>query len=65
MMDLGLQNKVILVTGGASGIGAAISECLAKEGAVPVVIGRTHRDGLHTGVDGDLAAGDFRASGIV
>ena len=31
-MDLQLSNKVILVTGGASGIGAAISLGLAAEG---------------------------------
>jgi L-fucose dehydrogenase len=40
-MDLGLSNKVVIVTGGASGIGAAISMTLAEEGAIPVVFGRT------------------------
>lgn len=39
-MDLQLKDKVVLVTGGASGIGAAISEACAAEGAVPVVIDR-------------------------
>lgn len=39
-MDLGLQGRVVAVTGGASGIGAAVSEVLAEEGAVPVVIAR-------------------------
>lgn len=39
-MDLGLQGKIVLVTGGASGIGAAISTSLAVEGAVPVVLTR-------------------------
>jgi hypothetical protein len=34
-MDLGLKDKVIIVTGGGSGIGAAVSEVLAEEGAVP------------------------------
>lgn len=40
-MDLHLKNKVVIVTGGASGIGAAISLTLAKEGAIPVVFGKS------------------------
>jgi len=39
-MDLGLTGKIVIVTGGASGIGAAISESLAQEGAVPVIFAR-------------------------
>ena len=39
-MELGLSGKVVIVTGGGSGIGAAISEVLAEEGAVPVVLTR-------------------------
>ncbi|VWB45437.1 SDR family oxidoreductase [Burkholderia metallica] len=39
-MDLNLQHKVAIVTGGASGIGAAISMRLAEEGAIPVVFAR-------------------------
>ncbi len=42
-MDLGIQDKVFIVTGGASGIGAAISRSLAAEGAVPVIVGRDGR----------------------
>ncbi|MBG7619496.1 SDR family oxidoreductase [Herbaspirillum sp. AP02] len=40
-MDLNLQDKVVIVTGGASGIGAAISMQLAAEGAIPVVFARS------------------------
>ena len=44
-MDLGLKDKVIIVTGGAAGIGGAISRSLAAEGAVPVIFARTPPDG--------------------
>jgi L-fucose dehydrogenase len=40
-MDLGLKDKVVVVTGGASGIGAAITMQLAAEGAVPVIFARS------------------------
>ncbi len=40
-MDLHLKDKVVIVTGGASGIGAAISLTLAKEGGIPVVFGKS------------------------
>ena len=40
-MDLHLKDKVVIVTGGASGIGAAISLTLAEEGAIPVILGKS------------------------
>lgn len=39
-MDLGLKGKVIVVTGGSSGIGEGISRALHEEGAIPVMVGR-------------------------
>ncbi len=47
-MDLHLHNKVIIVTGGARGIGEGISRVLAAEGAVPVIVGRNEADNLTT-----------------
>jgi len=37
---LQLENKVIVITGGAKGIGAAITRAAAQEGAIPVTIDR-------------------------
>lgn len=45
-MDLQLNGKVIIVTGGAKGIGEGISTVLAREGAIPVIIGRNENDNL-------------------
>lgn len=39
-MDLGLKDKVIAVTGGGAGIGAAISRACIDEGATVVVVSR-------------------------
>ncbi|MES2913622.1 MAG: SDR family oxidoreductase [Pseudomonadota bacterium] len=43
-MDLGLTDKVVIVTGGGSGIGAAVSDVLAEEGAIPVILTRRAPD---------------------
>jgi len=45
-MDLNLTGKVIIVTGGAKGIGEGIVNALAAEGAIPVIIGRSEADNL-------------------
>ena len=43
-MDLQLKDKVIIVTGGAKGIGEGIVKLLAEEGAIPVILGRNEAD---------------------
>lgn len=43
-MDLGLKDAVILVTGGAKGIGLGVCQVLAAEGAIPVIVGRNASD---------------------
>jgi L-fucose dehydrogenase len=47
-MDLELRGKVIIVSGGAKGIGQGISNRLAIEGAIPVIIGRNKKDNADT-----------------
>jgi L-fucose dehydrogenase len=44
-VHLQLENKIVVVTGGAKGIGAAITRCCAREGAVPVLIDRDQEAG--------------------
>lgn len=43
-MDLQLQGKHIVVSGGAKGIGFGIVSVLAQEGAIPIIIGRSATD---------------------
>jgi L-fucose dehydrogenase len=39
-MDFELKDKVVLITGGAKGIGAAVARTVAQEGAIPVIVDR-------------------------
>lgn len=62
-MDLQLKDKVIIVTGGAKGIGEGIVRVLAKEGAIPVIIGRNEADNLK--VADDVVANGGQAFQVV
>jgi NAD(P)-dependent dehydrogenase (short-subunit alcohol dehydrogenase family) len=39
-MNLQLKDKVVIITGGAKGIGAATARCIAEEGGIPVIVDR-------------------------
>jgi L-fucose dehydrogenase len=54
-MDLQLKDKVVVVTGGAKGIGAAIVRAVVAEGAIPVIVDRdrTSCEQLHNGLQQD------------
>lgn len=43
-MDLHLNDKIVVISGGAKGIGEAIAEVLAEEGAISVILGRNTAD---------------------
>lgn len=62
-MDLGIKGKVIIVTGGAKGIGEGIVKVLAAEGAIPVIIGRNEADNIKVVQAVEAAGGKaFQAS---
>lgn len=44
-MDLQLQNKIVLITGGAKGIGAAIARACVAERAIPVIVDKDRTAG--------------------
>lgn len=62
-MNLQLKNKIIVVTGGAKGIGEGIVRVLANEEAVPVIVGRSKAD--NTKLMDELVASGKRAGQVV
>ncbi|WP_400263349.1 SDR family oxidoreductase [Sphingobacterium sp. SG20118] len=56
-MNLNLKDKVIIVTGGAKGIGRAIVLGLAQEGAIPVIVGRRQEDNTLVGQEVEALGG--------
>jgi L-fucose dehydrogenase len=58
-MNLELENKVILVTGGAKGIGEAITRAFAAEGAIACILGRNPAEAAR--LVAELAAAGRRA----
>src|SRR4029078_10184176 len=56
-MDLQLKDKIIIVTGGAKGIGEGIVKVLAAEGATPIIVGRSEEDNLKTVREIETAGG--------
>ncbi len=62
-MELFLKDKIIVVTGGAKGIGEGIVRSLAREGACPVIVGRNESDNLRVVADVEKTGG--KASQVV
>ena len=58
-MDLGLKNKIIIVTGGARGIGEGIVRVLSEEGAIVAIVGRNQEDNLKLQNELEKSGGDL------
>lgn len=70
-MKLGLQGKKVLITGGSKGIGLAIAQAFAAEGALPVLVSRDpanlskaaqHIKATH-GIDAQVVEADLAKQG--
>lgn len=58
-----MRDKVVIVTGGAKGIGEGIVQTLAAEGAIPVIVGRSEQDNQRL-VD-ELSASNYESHHVV
>src|SRR5438477_4641076 len=59
-MDLQLDGKIILITGGAKGIGAAIVRTCAQEGAVPIICDKDREAGEK--LNAELLAAGYKSA---
>lgn len=60
-MDLHLKNKIIIVSGGAKGIGFGICKVLASEGAIPIIVGRSEADNVKAVQEIETAGGKAKS----
>nr|VFJ44294.1 MAG: L-fucose dehydrogenase [Candidatus Kentron sp. FW]VFJ57853.1 MAG: L-fucose dehydrogenase [Candidatus Kentron sp. FW] len=56
-MDLKLQNKHVIISGGAKGIGAAIARLFQEEGAIPIILDMDEAAGNR--LVGEMGSGEF------
>lgn len=66
-MRLGLDRKIVIVTGGGAGIGLAIARGLVDEGAIPVIVSRSAPEDFvaeHLFVATELADDDACAAAV-
>jgi L-fucose dehydrogenase len=59
-MNLNLAGKIIIVTGGARGIGFGISKVLAAENAIPYIIGRNEGDNIKAVEEIEASGGEAK-----
>ncbi len=56
-MDLGLRDKVVVINGGAGGIGEGIVRVLSAEGAIVVIVSRNETDNRNLQLEMEVSGG--------